>query len=148
VHRVGEIAENQRKTREKYKVAENPSVLVGFMRQKKDPSVGHTRLRGRGWGSKYRRRDIHSGTLYTNFFSLTVPCHPISHKKFVICISCVLYSTGTYSYLGKKKTAVKKWVERPGCCKQGRVMLILYLYLQQAANPGLAYGAGEIVSHV
>jgi hypothetical protein len=33
-------------------------------------------------------------------------------------------------------------VERPGCCKQGRVMLILYLYLQQAANPGLAYGGG------
>ncbi len=42
---------------------------------------------------------------------------------------------------GRKKTALKKWVERPGCCTQGRVMLILYLYLQQAANPGLAYGA-------
>jgi hypothetical protein len=36
VHWVGQKAENQRKTREKSKVAENPSVLVGFLRQKKD----------------------------------------------------------------------------------------------------------------
>jgi len=40
--RAGKQAENQRKTREKSKVAENPSVLVGFLRQKKGLNNMHT----------------------------------------------------------------------------------------------------------